>query len=128
PTLFTGRTPSEHGRWLMFRRAGPRSPFAGFQWTRALPPPIRTGDTLRRVLSRLVERRGVHGYFHLYDVPRWLLPEFDIAERADIFAPGGLPVDSIWDALERRGLSWRGCDCPTPPTPTPPSPPPTATP
>jgi hypothetical protein len=54
----------------------------------------------------VVERRGVRGYFHLYDVPRWLLPEFDLAERADIFAPGGLPLDSFWDGLERRGLTW----------------------
>jgi len=114
PTLFTGRAPSEHGRWLMFRRAAARSPFAGFQWTRVLPKRLQKGDALRRALSRLVERRGVRGYFHLYDVPRWLLPEFDLAERDDIFAPGGLPVDSIWDALERRGLTWRGWNWRTP--------------
>ncbi len=114
PTLFTGRAPSEHGRWLMFRRAGPHTPFAGFQWTRALPSRVQKSDLLRRMLSRVVEKRGVRGYFHLYDVPRWLLPEFDLAERDDIFAPGGLPVDSIWDGLERRGLSWRGWNWRTP--------------
>src|SRR5437870_264037 len=114
PTLFTGRMPSEHGRWLMFQRARARSPFAGFHWTRVLPPRVQRSEALRRMLSRVVERRGVRGYFHLYDVPRWLLPQFDIAEREDIFAPGGLPVDSLWDAVERRGLSWRRWNWRTP--------------
>jgi hypothetical protein len=75
---------------------------------------VQRSERLRRFLSRIVERRGVRGYFHLYDVPRWLLPEFDLAERADIFAPGGLPFDSFWDGLERRGLSWRQWNWRTP--------------
>jgi hypothetical protein len=62
----------------------------------------------------VVERRGVGGYFHLYDVPRWLLPEFDLAERGDIFRPGGLPVDSLWDSLGRRGIPWRQWNWRTP--------------
>jgi hypothetical protein len=114
PTLFTGRMPSEHGRWLMFRRARGATPFAGFQWTRALPRRVRESESLRRILARTVERRGVRGYFHLYDVPRWILPEFDLAERDDIFAPGGLPVDSFWDTLARRGVAWRRWNWRTP--------------
>jgi hypothetical protein len=114
PTLFTGKMPAEHGRWLMFRRARGGSPFAGFQWTRWLPPRIQRSGTLSRTLTRTVERRGVRGYFHLYDVPRWLLPEFDLAERDDVFAPGGLPVESLWDSLERRRLGWRGWNWRTP--------------
>jgi hypothetical protein len=108
PTLFTGKLPREHGRWLMYRRAAGRSPFSGFQWVRALPPAFRGSGTLSRLLTRTVESRGVRGYFHLYDVPRWLLPEFDLAEREDIFRPGGLPVDALWDTLERMGIRWRG--------------------
>jgi len=114
PTLFTGQGPEAHGRWLMFRRAQGASPFAGFEWTRMLPRRARDSERMRRALTRVVERRGVRGYFHLYDVPRWLLPEFDLAERDDIFAPGGLPVDSLWDALERRGISWRRWNWRTP--------------
>jgi len=114
PTLFTGCMPAEHGRWLMYRRARRGAPFAGFQWTRALPPRVQNSETLRRLLSRVVGSRGVRGYFHLYDVPRWMLPEFDLAERGDIFSAGGLPVDSFWDALERRGLPWRQWNWRTP--------------
>ena len=114
PTLFTGRMPGEHGRWLMYRRARGATPFSGFQWTRALPRRVRESDALRRMLTRAVKVRGVRGYFHLYDVPRALLPEFDLAERDDIFAPGGLPVDSLWDALERRGIPWRRWNWRTP--------------
>ena len=114
PTLFTGRMPAEHGRWLMYRRARSGAPFAGFEWTRALPARVQNSERLRRLLSRVVARRGVRGYFHLYDVPRWLLPEFDLAERGDIFTAGGLPVDSFWDTLARRGLAWRQWNWRTP--------------
>ena len=114
PTLFTGRLPFEHGRFLMYRRAQEDSPFRGMGWTRALPAPLRRSGTLTRHLTRRVERRGVRGYFNLYEVPRELLPRFDLAERDDIFAPGGLPVDSIWDSLARGGVRWRGWNWRTP--------------
>jgi hypothetical protein len=114
PTLFTGRPPREHGRWLMYRRASGHTPFAGFQWTRALPSRVRRSATVARFLTRVVASRGVRGYFHLYEVPRWLLPEFDLAERDDIFHPGGFPVDSLWDTFERLGVPWRGWNWRTP--------------
>jgi hypothetical protein len=105
----------------MYRRAGTGvagdrrpTPFAGFEWLRLLPARVRRSQRLARLLTRRVARRGVRGYFHLYDVPRGLLPEFDLAERDDVFAPGGLPVPSLWDALERRGVRWRGWNWRTP--------------
>jgi len=114
PTLFSGRMPSEHGRWLMYRRANGGTPFAGFGALRALPARLQRSWKLGRLLARAVAARGVAGYFQLYDVPRWLLSEFDLAERADIFAPGGLPVDSLWDGLARDGVSWRAWSWRTP--------------
>jgi hypothetical protein len=114
PTLFTGRMPAEHGRWLMYRRAAGNSPFAGFDWLRLAPARVRRSWRVGRALHALVRRRGVRGYFDLYEVPRPLLAEFDLAERDDIFAPGGLPVDSLWDALERRGVRWSSWDWRTP--------------
>ncbi len=113
PTLFTGRAPSEHGRWLMYRRASGDSPFRGFGLLRLLPARVRGSATLGRWLTRRVARR-VAGYFHLYDVPRHLLPEFDLPERRDIFLPGGLPGGSLWDSLEARGVAWRGWNWRTP--------------
>ena len=114
PTLFTGRMPDEHGRWLMYRRARGGSPFAGFGALRLLPDRVRRGPVLARVLTTLVGSRGVHGYFHLYDVPREQLGRFDLAERCDIFAPGGLPGDSLWDSVARSGLRWRSWNWRTP--------------
>jgi hypothetical protein len=109
PTLFTGRAPSEHGRFLMYRRAtGGRTPFRGFGLTRWLPARLRRSWRLGRWLRAEVSRRGVRGYFELYDVPRELLPFFDLPERDDIFAPGGLPGGTLWDTLEDSGLRWRG--------------------
>ena len=115
PTLFTGRLPCEHGRWLMYRRAGADgTPFRGFRWLGLLPSRLRRSWRLSGLLTRLVARRGVRGYFSLYQVPRGLLEEFDLAERADIFAPGGLPGDSLWDVVADAGIRWRGWNWRTP--------------
>lgn len=108
PTLFTGRPPAEHGRWLMYRRASGATPFAGFGALAWLPRRVRQSLRMSRWLTRVVAARGVRGYFHLYDVPRALLERFDLPEREDIFRPGGLPGGSLWDTLERRGVAWRG--------------------
>lgn len=114
PTLFTGKLPAEHGRFLMYRRATGSTPFEGLGWIRALPGLLRSSGRLTRHLTRRTTRAGVRGYFNLYDVPRHLLPEFDLAEREDIFAPGGLPGDSLWDTLARAGVRWRGWNWRTP--------------
>ena len=114
PTAFTGRPASEHGRWLMYARARERSVFRGFGALRALPARVRNSVRLTRLLERIVAARGVRGYFNLYDVPREELPAFDLPERDDIFTAGGLPVDSLWDALDRRGVAWRGWNWRTP--------------
>jgi hypothetical protein len=113
PTIFTGRLPREHGRWLMYRRAQGSTPFGGFGALKLLPPRLRRSWRLSQVLTRRVASR-VHGYFNLYEVPRDELPAFDLAERDDIFRPGGLPGDSLWDSLERRGIRWQGWNWRTP--------------
>jgi hypothetical protein len=114
PTAFTGLPARAHGRWLMYRRAAGDSVFRGFERLRLLPPRLRRSWKLSRWLTAVVERRGVRGYFDLYAVPRDELALFDLAERDDIFAPGGLPVDSLWDTLERRGVKWRRWNWRTP--------------
>ena len=115
PTAFSGRMPREHGRWLMYRRAGAEpTPFAGFGILRWLPPALRRSWRLGQWLTRRVAGRGVRGYFNLYEVPRDELARFDLAEKADIFAPGGLGVETLWDVLERRKVRWRGWNWRTP--------------
>lgn len=114
PTAFTGRPAREHGRWLMYRRAPEGGGvFRDLAWLRALPARVRRSWRLTQWLTAHVAKR-VHGYFNLYDVPREDLPAFDLPEQADVFRPGGLPVDSLWDSLERRGLVWRGWNWRTP--------------
>ena len=114
PTAFTGKLAREHGRWLMYRMAEPgTSVFRGFEWLRWLPARLRRSWRLTQWLTAQVAKR-VHGYFNLYEVPREVLPTFDLPERGDIFAAGGLPCDSLWDSLQRRGLAWRGWNWRTP--------------
>lgn len=115
PTAFSGRLPREHGRWLMYRRAGADGGvFRGYERFRWLPGRLRRSWRLRRWLSARLAAGPVRGYFNLYDVPLDELARFDLAERDDLFAPGGLPVDTLWDAFERMGLAWRGWNWRTP--------------
>lgn len=114
PTLFTGRMPGEHGRFLMYRRRSGDSPFRGFGALAALPRRVRESGTMTRALDARVRGSGVRGYFNLYEVPRALLAQFDLAERDDLFSPGGLPLTSLWDTLEQRGVSWAGRNWRTP--------------
>jgi Type I phosphodiesterase / nucleotide pyrophosphatase len=116
PTLFTGRMPVEHGRFLMYRRARSGTPFAGFGALHLLPPRWQRSWKLSQFLTRVVRARGVEGYFNLYEVPRALLERFDLPERRDIFAPGGLPGSSLWDTLAASRLRWRGWNWRTPET------------
>lgn len=117
PTAFSGRLPREHGRWLMYRRAGADGGvFRGFERLAWLPARVRRSWRLRQWLARRLSARGVRGYFNLYEVPLEELARFDLAERDDLFAPGGLPVDTLWDALARRGVKWRGWNWRTPET------------
>ena len=117
PTAFSGRLPREHGRWLMYRRAGAEpTPFRGFERLAWLPRRVRSSWRFGQWLTRTVARRGVRGYINLYEVPRDELAAFDLPEKADIFSPGGLTCDTLWDSLGRRGTRWHGWNWRTPET------------
>ena len=104
PSLFTGVLPSRHGQWLMYRRAGRDGVFASLKALRWAPRRVRESYKVGRALHRLLEWSGIDAYFQLYQVPRGLLPAFDLAQRHDIFRPRALEPDSLWDTLERRGV------------------------
>jgi hypothetical protein len=107
PSLLSGRTPSQHGHWNLFYHAPDGSPF---RWTRALrgvPRPLLENPVSRRVVKRISRQvSGYRGYFSIYDYPVANLPYFDLTEKRNIYAPGGLDCPSIFDEFERRGLRW----------------------
>ncbi|MFH1756375.1 MAG: alkaline phosphatase family protein, partial [Candidatus Latescibacterota bacterium] len=71
-----------------------------------LPPAIER--RARTIVRRLIARRGViQGYYDLYDIPLHLLKYFDVASRQDPYLPGSMPVESLFDALIDRGISYR---------------------
>jgi hypothetical protein len=107
PSLLSGRYPNQHGHWNLFHHAPARSPF---RWTRALravPRPLVENPVTRRAVKRISRRlSGYGGYFSIYDYPVANLPYFDLTEKRNIYAPGGLDCPSIFDDLERRGIRW----------------------
>lgn len=106
PTLLSGRTPSQHGHWNLFYRSE-RSPF---RWTRplaALPSPLVENRVSRRLLKMVARRLcGYTGYFSLYSYPVAHLPHFDLAEKRDIYQPGGLDCPSLFDRMREHGIRY----------------------
>ena len=117
PTLFTGRLPSEHGRWLMYRRARgarralPRLRLAARCCRRGCARSWRLAAAAHRGWSRGAACAATSTSTRCRAS---CSRSSTCAERDDIFAPGGLPGDSLWDTLERRGVRWRGWNWRTP--------------
>lgn len=109
PSLLTGQPPVGHGHWAMYHRDPRRSvfkPYAPFVWlTSGLLG--RNGFT-RRMVSRALWRRGITGYFSLYEVPPTLLRQFDLCQQKNIFGPEAFPgLDTPFDTAVRLGLRRR---------------------
>jgi hypothetical protein len=110
PTLMTGEPPVRHGHLSMYRRAGKSGVFGPLRLPLRLAARARGRDwRLRCWLTALLRRRGITGYFSLYDIPLELLPLFDLCQKRDLFSPGAFPdLPGLPDYLERhaRGRIW----------------------
>lgn len=106
PSLLSGELPQRHGAWSMYKLAPHSSPFS---FLRFLPPlPDSLERRARTVARKIIERRNlIQGYYDLYDIPLHLLKFFDVATRKDPYLPGSMPIESLFDALARRGISYR---------------------
>ncbi len=110
PSILTGRHPEEHGRMAMFHRAvDGGSPFARLKWICAMPPALVENRYVRRAVKSAAATLGrFSGYFSIYKVPLGYLPMLDVAEKRDLYRPGGIPGSvSIFDLLHADGRAWR---------------------
>ena len=116
PSLLTGKLPAEHGHWAMYLRDPHHSVFRRYRALAAVVSGLLGRDYLaRRLIARGLRASGIRGYFSLYQIPLTLLPQFDLCEKDDPFAPGGLaPWETFFDAAQRLGLPWRGWHWRTP--------------
>lgn len=104
PSILTGTYPQDHGRLSLFQRAQGRSPFASIKWLCAMPPALVENHYVRYAAKRMACRfNHFGGWFHFLGVPLRYLPLLDVSERANIYAPGGIPGSTtIFDLLEAR--------------------------
>jgi hypothetical protein len=109
PSLLSGRRPDEHGRWFLYRRNPCETPF-GFA---RLLAPFESVPQLGRRVRTAYERcfasfTEIRGYYHLYQVPLRLLPQFDLPERRPIFEPNALEgIPTLFDRIEERRIPYR---------------------
>ncbi|MCK4546897.1 MAG: alkaline phosphatase family protein [Candidatus Eisenbacteria sp.] len=110
--LFSGKSPAQTGRWLMYYFTRRTETFAPTRILNYFPDWVKNRGPIRRRLRNYVARR-VGGYFSLYCVPMEVFPHLELAEREDLYAPGGLaPARGIFDDLKDSGVphsvwSWR---------------------
>jgi predicted AlkP superfamily pyrophosphatase or phosphodiesterase len=109
PSLFTGRLPSGHGHWGMYRRDPGHSVFRKYAPLLRFAGRLPRGQwRVRQWLAKRLRRDGITGYFSLYEVPLGLLPEFDLCERRNIYRPGGFDgIASLFDHLHRAKVPHR---------------------
>lgn len=106
PSLLSGATPAEHGSWSMFRRAERDGSFAFLSHMPRIPHALEW--RARHWVRRYIDSRGtVRSYYSLYEVPLHLLHRFDVGLKGDPFQPGGLPSETVFDWMSRRGVRYR---------------------
>lgn len=101
PTMLSGRSPDQHGHWNLGHYAPGSSPFSWLRPLSVLPDSLLEHRVARRMLTGLGRRVLGMGPRFECTVPPRLLPWFDWAEKANIYAPGGIrEASSIFDLLE----------------------------
>ena len=93
PTILSGKQPSVHNHFTLFKFNLKNSPFKNV-FTNALelfPKKIESNWRVRNRLSKVLKKQlGWTGYFQLYSLPIQKLKKLDVAEKKDIFKAGGL--------------------------------------
>jgi hypothetical protein len=100
PSILTGVTPAEHGRWNLFYYDPEGSPFRWLRPFRRLPRGFLDNRYSRRLIKELGRRvLGLGPLFECYVIPS-LLPWFNWVDKKNIYDLGGIPgAPSIFDRL-----------------------------
>jgi hypothetical protein len=108
PTILTGLTPAQSGRWNLFYYDPAGSPFWWLKWGSYLPARLLDNRYARKIIKELGRRvLGMGPLFECGVSPR-LLPWFNWVEKHNIYGEGGIPLAaSIFDLLKRRGVDYR---------------------
>ncbi|MCX7767067.1 MAG: alkaline phosphatase family protein [Candidatus Sumerlaeia bacterium] len=109
PTIFTGEMPDKHHHWAMYYRTTKKSSFAWLKLFQFLPHIIKNHPRFRRQLLKMHRKfSGITGYYNLYNIPFKYFPFFDICEKRDIYAPGGIEnCVTIFDLMAQSGKRYR---------------------
>ena len=108
PTILTGKTPAQSGRWNLYYYDPEGSPFRWLKWFAFLPDWLLDNRYSRRLIKELGRR--VLGMGPLFDCgvsPR-LLPKFNWVEKENLYGEGGIPSSvSIFDLLKQRQIPYQ---------------------
>lgn len=103
PSILTGQLPRNHGQWNLLFLNPEGSPFRWIKPLLVLPDPCLENRWARKAINVITRRLTNHeGYFSSYGVPTKMLPMFDLAEKKNLYKPGGVPgsktIFDLWQA------------------------------
>ena len=108
PTILTGLAPARTGRWNLYYYDPEGSPFRWLRWFSFLPDGILDNRLSRKLIKELGRRVLGMGPLFECGVRPALLPFFNIVEKSNIYAEGGIPNSvSIFDLLRANEVAYR---------------------
>ena len=108
PTILTGLQPAQTGHSNLYYYDPEGSPFRWLRFLSALPRKLVDNRYSRKLIKELGRRVLGMGPLFECGISPALLPFFNWVEKKNIYAQGGISNSaSIFDLLERRGVSYR---------------------
>jgi predicted AlkP superfamily pyrophosphatase or phosphodiesterase len=104
-SLFTGTYPDKHGYWMMFKFNPSPSLYRiykPFSFLDAFPGLVGRG--VKSIVSLIADEFGQFlglGKLGVYNIPYRVVHMFKSANLREIYEPGALPVETIFDTLRR---------------------------
>lgn len=111
PSIFSGKYPSEHDVWAVYKKSPDTSPF---KISPLLPKSFIDKNMLvryvfnRKIFSDSIKNNLIPDNISLVNVPLKLLKYFDISMKKHIFDPGSLnSITTLFDLIRKNNLSFK---------------------
>lgn len=108
PSIFSGRYPSEHNVWAIFKMSPKTSPF---RVPKIIPKSIIDKSSIARyfinknVFNTCKKRGLLPGYFETINIPLRLLKYFDVSMKKHITEPNSLDgTATLFDLMRQKGI------------------------
>ena len=111
PSIFSGKYPSQHNIWGLYKKSSPSSSTSPFKISRLFPSSICDRNLLLRYAINTIiyndcKRRGLlPNYFMPANIPIKILKYFDISMKKHIIEPGSMDGTlTLFDLMRQNNI------------------------